>query len=647
MTTTEGTSAPVRQGLAGRVRRHAYNAMESPVTGRSGSPITPLLALGVAILLPVVLPGTFSISQLELVAIYAMVAIGLNLSFGYGGQLALAQPVIMGASAYTAALVNINLDWNAWMTLPCAIAAGVVLGIIASAPGYRLRGWYLAVTSIFLVVIFPDVILATQKWTGGDNGIGPIDGFPGLRSARMGEYLLILGVLAICFLLLRRVGSSHWGLALRTIRDAQTAAQASAIHTSKVKVQLAAVSALPVALAGWLWAHQAQFVGPSAFGSHLLLLIIAAVVLGGRGTLWGAIIGTIIFQTFSLWIGPFSPYNQIALGLGILVAALLFPEGIAPVVRKWAARRLAPPRTAALDHAARPVADGPSPDEPSPDEPVPDERRAASRGRAVVAATGLSKAFEGVKAVLDVSLELRGGDVLGLVGPNGSGKTTVLNMITGFVRPDSGVIAVGDVTPRAGSPIQMASRGVRRSFQVPQLVLEVSVRQNITVGLLEHVGPISSILGTPRYRRRARDYDKRVSEVCAELRFDEHVQDAAVEELSLGLRRIVEIGRAVVARPVAICLDEPAAGLGADGLVLVGRVLQDLSKYGYAVLLIEHNLSFVREVCDEILLLEEGVVRERADLSSIQRRGWGTVLAEVEETTPPALASADKAGEGS
>ncbi len=638
MATTETTSAPATTGILGRVRRHAYNAMESPVTGRAGSRVTPLVVLGVAILLPLMLPGTFSIPQLELVAMYAMVAIGLNLSFGYGGQLALAQPVIMGASAYTAALVNINLDWNAWLTLPCAVAVGVVLGVIASAPGYRLRGWYLAVTSIFLVVIFPDVILATQQWTGGENGIGPVDGFPGLRSARMGEYLLILGVLALCFLLMRRVGSTHWGLALRTIRDAQTAAQASAIHTSKVKVQLAAVAALPVALAGWLWAHQAQFVGPSAFGSHLLLLIIAAVVLGGRGTLWGAIIGTIIFQTFSLWIGPFSPYNQIALGLGILVAALLFPEGIAPVVRKWAARRLAPPRADATEHEeSRATADL----------APPEEGQVASHGGVVVAANSLGKAFEGVQAVADVSLELRSGQVIGLVGPNGSGKTTVLNMITGFVRQDTGVISVAGSAARSGSPVLMASKGIRRSFQVPQLVLEVSVRQNITVGLLEHVGPVSSILGTPRYRRRAREYDKRVSEVCAELRFDEHVQEAAVEELSLGLRRIVEIGRAVVARPVVICLDEPAAGLGADGLVLIGTVLQDLTKNGYAVLLIEHNLSFVREVCDEILLLEEGVVRERADLSSIQRRGWDNVLAEVDDGSAPALAAADKTGDAS
>jgi ABC-type branched-subunit amino acid transport system ATPase component len=216
-------------------------------------------------------------------------------------------------------------------------------------------------------------------------------------------------------------------------------------------------------------------------------------------------------------------------------------------------------------------------------------------------ARGIEKSFGGVRVLRGIDLALVPGRIYGLVGPNGSGKTTLLNIVTGFVLPDAGEVVL-DGRPIHGMAAHAVARhGIRRSFQVPQLIRELSAAENIRLGL--------------HGRRGSRaEQDPLIRSVSTLVGLDPMALDMPVRELPLGMRRIIEIARAVVAGPALVCLDEPAAGLAASDLELVRAALRAVSDGGAAVLLIEHNLSFVRSVADELIVLELGNVATTQEL---------------------------------
>ncbi len=620
------TTADQGHGAVDWAREQLRRSVEGPSTGRRPSLFAPGIVLLVAALLPALTRSSFQLSRYELVLTYMMVALGLNFGFGYGGQLAIAQPVVMGFAAYTAGLLNVNRHWNAWATLIPALVVGSLVNVLVSLPGFRLRGWYLAITTFFSVAVFPDLLSATQHLTHGDDGLGPIDKFPVVGKNPSHEYWFVLCLVAICWVAIWRLVYSRWGIMTRSLRDSPHAAQASGVNLPWLKVALSIISALPVALAGWVFAHSTELISPTSFNFALLLLVVAAVMLGGRGTVWGPVIGTLIFEILSLYIGPFSTYNQVILGFGVFVCATLFPIGIIPLVREFIRVRLPRPKSEA-ERAAPPARSGTGVVSEAGAEALADRR-----GQIVLQARGIAKAFGGRVVLRGVDLDLSGGVIYGLVGPNGSGKTTLLNVLTGFVSRDAGQIELRGSALGADRPQEIARHGIRRSFQVPQLVSELSVGENIKLG---------AVAGREGLRSRA-ELNRRVARVAAELGMTPRDIDTPVAELSLGLRRIVEIGRAMIAEPDVICLDEPAAGLAESDLGILASTLRHVAAAGCAVLLIEHNLSFVESVADEIIVLEEGEVTTRRALAVVGNHRTFDPMHD-----PAALAAAQPSSEGS
>ncbi len=399
---------------------------------------------------------------------------------------------------------------------------------------------------------------------------------------------------------------------------------------------VALVASVPVALAGWLWAHTYQVLSPSSFGLNLLLLLMAAVLLGGRGTLWGPVLGTVVFEGISLWIGAANGYNQLIIGGCVLVVATAFPHGLAGIGKSVAAqvrrvnlwRKVRGQPLVVAESEPPPVPEhvqGPGSAEAKQAlaaEPVFAPLEASgSHGAAqatALEAKELSKSFGNVRVIEDVSLQLRLGMVHGLIGPNGSGKTTLLNMITGYVAPDRGAITANATQLSGKSASWIGASGIRRSFQIPQLIGELTVRDNIRLGAL---GPgratlTGALLGPyllPGLRRQGQGEERELDTIAASLALGPEVMDRAASEVPLGLRRIVEIGRAIMGNPVVICLDEPAAGLGPEDLVVLRSILESLASGGHSLLLIEHNLEFVGQVCDTVFQLEDGVLVSQSD----------------------------------
>jgi branched-chain amino acid transport system permease protein len=563
----------------------------------------PWVLLVIGISMPGLLSTTFELTRIQLLLSYITIALALNFAFGFAGELSLSQPVLVAVSAYTAGLLSAKWNWDFWQTAVPGVLAAIVTSVLIALPSLRVRGWYFAIISFFAIVVMPDVINAFAPVTGGDTGLS------GINPIRIGTYILepwivyelVVATTAVTWIGVRNLVSSGWGGIIRAMRDHPVAARATGVNLNVTRAWVHALLGVPCGLVGVEYAHTQLFLSPSNFAFSMILVLIGGVFLGGAGTIWGPVLGVAVFEGISLWIGPFNKLNQLFLGAGVLIAALGFKGGIVATAERIhdrvRRRRGKPVRGSAGEDDVRfqranvklqPI-------------------EASGVGLGVV---NVSKAFGGNQALWDVSLEVKGGRLLALIGPNGSGKTTLINLVNGFVQADSGSISLNGTKYRHIPPAQAARLGLGRTFQVPRLVDELTVAENIRLGLLglRPQRVVSALIGWPGRRRTDRADLEHAREVCRFLGLPEEVIDTKGGELPLGLKRIVEIGRAVVAGARVICLDEPAAGLNETERKRLTEVLRALVEGGRAVLLVEHNTRFVLDVCDEIALLRDGVV---------------------------------------
>lgn len=588
--------------------------------GRKALPVSILLAVGLVLVfacIPLVSGGSFALSRYIVALAYVITAIGVNLAMGYAGEFVLGHPVIMGVAAYTAGILSARLGWTIGLTLPSAVVAGVAAGLLIMSPGLRVRGWYYSLITMFAVLVLPPVAMMAKPWTGGDDGLTGIKSLS-VFDTRVPDWALFeisLVVLALTWWLTDNFVRSGWGHRLRALRDARHAAESAGIDLTQTRLVVYVLSSIPAAIAGVILAYSTRFVNADMFGINLMLMFLTGVVLGGQGTRWGPIIGMAPLLFLSFWVGPFSPYNAIGLGVGLLVGTLIFPDGLMPAITDVLLRarlRKQQRKAAGADvgnlNAGRPT------DNDVNAAIFGGQYKArtahAGSGDHILRASGVTKHFGGNMALAGVEFTLRRGALVGLVGPNGSGKSTFLNAISGFLRPDGGSVEI-DGRNTAGLPVHLISRaGIGRTFQVPQLVEEFTALENIEIGLVaaEPGAIVASLLQLPSTRRLGRARRDRATAAFHLVGLPISAMHEPASSLSLGLKRIVEVGRAVVSAPKLLLLDEPAAGLNDAERRQLGLLLQKLRDLGMSVLVVEHNVPFMMDFCEELVLLEAGQV---------------------------------------
>ncbi|MBW0089861.1 ATP-binding cassette domain-containing protein [Pseudonocardia sp. KRD-184] len=552
----------------------------------------------------------YTLFQLEVVVAHAVAALGLYLTMQVAGEFMVGHVAIVGTAAYVVGWLNVHTRLDALVTLPVALLAGALAGLLLGLPGIRLSALYLGIISFFPVFVIPAVVESFPQVTGGENGLR-VRRFEFLVDAGpRGLYVVALVVLVLATLFVWNIVRSTWGTRLRALRDAPLALEAAGVDVRTTKAWVYVLSAVPASLAGWLLAYVNQVVIAGFFGLSLTLVLVAAVIVGGRRSVVGVVVATMLLSGYTQLVGPFSEFNEFGLGLLLLAVVLALPSGLDTL------REVVRRRRPVVEISGGPTTerDG-TPAEPAPTAGRPEARAGVVRGEPLLVATGLCKSFGGTVAVDGVDIELRAGRILGLVGPNGSGKTTVINILTGFHRADGGRVQVGDRDVAGMRPHQVAHTGVSRTFQVPRVIDELSVRRNIEVGLLAGEradGVLRSVFTGGRYGLREEQRRAAVDEVAALLRLDAGVLDAPAESLSLGTKRIVEICRSLAGGAEVICLDEPAAGLNDAEIHRLGLALTDVARSGRAVLLVEHHMRFVLDVCDEVAVLEGGTVTARS-----------------------------------
>jgi branched-chain amino acid transport system permease protein len=360
------------------------------------------------------------------------------------------------------------------------------------------------------------------------------------------------------------------------------------------------------------------------FSLNLILVIFAGTILGGTGTVLGPLIGVGILEGYSEFVGPFSSYNVIGLGLALFLLIVLLPHGVSRFVtdsRFGSKSRHQSIQDSATDGAIQDAYTGPS-------------RKVTTRlqgangsisaheqlngSSPLLELQNVRKSFGAVKALQGANLRLGSAGVCGLIGANGSGKTTLLNCLSGLIQIDSGEIAFRGKRIDRLPAARLAKLGIARTFQVPQLIWDVSGVANIELGLARSMA--DSVLGacvrSPRNRRRARERAEIARSIWSSLGLPESLSDTEARFLSLGTRRMVEVGRAVAMGASLICLDEPAAGLSNHERSRLAEAIRGIADSGGCVLLIEHNIEFVKSVADSLVLLSSGtVVSTATDLS--------------------------------
>ncbi len=557
------------------------------------------LPIGLAVLL-LVAPwfglGIYWNQEIVLTVALALMVSGLNLSLGYAGELALGQVFVYAVGAYVSGNIALHVSSDLFLSLLVAIAAALVIGVASGIPGLRLGGWALAMTSFFLVLLIPDLVNIFSNWTGGTIGligIPPLTFFGHPLDANQ-YYAFAVVVGFAWFAVFRNLVISRHGPALLVLRQSPVLASSLGIPVRQLKLKAYALGAVPCGIAGVLFANLNHFISPSNPGPFTItttFAVLAASVLGGSTSVYGALVGAAILQLGPLRVSSFQQYSDAVDGAFLVVFGVLLSGGLAGICRGWLARR----RPGTKEAAA--VA-------------LPGRRSLhGALAGATLEVDSVSKRFGGNTALSDVSLRAEPGRVTALIGPNGSGKTTLLNMICGFYSLDSGRISVGGTTIKGRRPHRVARSGVVRTFQTPLIPKGLTVAETVATGryATAYSAMPVAVLRLPAHWRGLRADARAVEDALAVVGIA-HLADEDAVSQPLGIRRLIEVARVVVADPRVVLFDEIASGLDDDEVADLSAVMREMAAAGATVVLVEHNFGLVLEVADEIYVLANGAL---------------------------------------
>ncbi len=525
----------------------------------------------------------------------AVGAISWNIVSGYTGYVSLGQSVFLGIGAYTGALISLKLGIDPFLAAPAGGLAAALVALVVGAIVMRTRGHAFVIITIALLFIFQTIGLNTGSITGGSNGLTlplPTWGSDILNFPFYYSMLLLMVGAHLFSMWIRR---TKFGTGLIAIREDEGKAASIGVHTTRYKVLSFMASAVWLGVAGGVYAYYLSFIDPRGMFDILVSVgIVLAVLVGGRGSVWGPILGAFIVQPLNEATNVYAQGSQTRLVFfgGLLMLVVLFlPKGIIPTLQDaWDRRRRKGEAVLSIEQDR--VAAGAS-------QPAVVQPRRHDPQRDLLDIEHLSKSFGGLKAVDDCSFKVREGTITALIGPNGSGKTTVFNLITGMIRPDEGIIRFDGKRIDQMSPWARAHLGVGRSYQITRLFKEMTVQENV-------VAPLRNF----RWRQLAANgvsgpEARRAQELLDFVGMGMFVDERA-SILSFGQQKLVELAQVLMLEPRLILLDEPAGGINPSLIQRIVESIQDLNRQGITFLLVEHNMPMVLGLCDPVVVVARG-----------------------------------------
>ena len=544
------------------------------------------------------IPGVppFWIVLLDNIGLAALVAMGLVLLTGVGGLTSFGQAAFCGFGAYTTAVLTTAYGVSPWLTLPLSLLVSGIAAVALGLVTVRLSGHYLPLGTIaWGLGLF--YLFGKLEFLGRNDGIS---GIPPLSigSFRMIDpgaiYFAIWVAVLVCALLTTNLLDSRTGRAIRALRRGHIAAEAFGVHAPRAKLLVFIYAAVLAGLSGWLYAHFQRAANPTPFGAQAGIEYLFIAVVGGAGYVWGGVLGAAIVVILKEILQSYLPYlihgesqlETIVFGILLVVLLQLAPAGVWP----WLTARLP-----LKSNRKR----------PDTSLTLPASLKAPAAAGVLLRIDQARKRFGGVIAVNNVSFDVKTREIVALIGPNGAGKSTTFNLITGVLTSSGGTISVFGKKIDNAPPLEVVKLGIARTFQHVKLVPEMSVLENVAIGahLRGRAGALSSM-----FRLDRSDEARLLAEAARQI---ERVGlgkeiDQLAGSLSLGQQRIVEIARALCVDPMLLLLDEPAAGLRHMEKQQLATLLRQLRDGGMSVLLVEHDMGFVMNLADRVVVLDFG-----------------------------------------
>ena len=548
--------------------------------GRHVVPLAIVVLTAAALLLAAKSDG-YTPFVLALVALTAVVGVGLNILLGLTGQVSLGHVGFYAIGAYTVAILTLKgVDF--WIALPLAGAVAGIVGFVLALPALRVTGPYLAMVTIAFAFIVQHGTIEWRTLTGGSNGLMviPPPSIGALIFSEREMAMLAVALAGASLYAFHRLARSGWGMAMVAVRDAEPAARSIGLNPVIVKTAAFSLSAVFSGLAGGIFAPLLMFVAPDSFPFSQSILFLFAVIVGGAGWTFGPVVGALVSVVLPELLSGLAEYRLLFFGAALLVILWVAPEGVLGLLaRLWPRRDSAMAVSPPFDVGAFLTPAGPP-------------------GALEVRDLGIT--FGGIKAATAVTFTAPPGKVTSVIGPNGAGKTTVLNLIGGFYRPDSGSIRLGERELAGRAAWKVARAGIARTYQTTKLFATMSIIDNVLIALRR--GRLGSMAADAASRG-----DRDAAEALLAFVGYHGSLSTPAGDLPHVDRRLVEIARALAMRPRVLLLDEPAAGLMRSDKDALSRLIRRIADLGIAVILVEHDMLLVMGISDAVIVLDAGV----------------------------------------
>jgi ABC-type branched-subunit amino acid transport system ATPase component/ABC-type branched-subunit amino acid transport system permease subunit len=581
-------------------------ALQTFLTRLLTHPAVILIALA-ALLIGCAWLTTGTVTILGFLMLNILLAQSMNLLTGIAGQISLGHAGFYGMGAYASGILMKSAGLPFILTVPMAGLIGAFTGYLVSFPAGRVREFYLGMMTLAFGLIFREVVREWDDLTGGAVGLSGVPSTTlrnltlfGTPLDAVDYFRVIVVVTAVVMWLVHNFIQSRYGRAFYAIHASEVAAGCLGIPRAGTKRMAYTIGAGMAGLAGGLYAHMIGYLGPESFDLARSIEVLVTTIVGGLGSMAGQILSAIVFTFLPEKLQVFAQYQFIVYGLILAFSLILLPRGLAGLL-------MLPPRfikpaslkrAGTTDVAIQPVT--------------------ADKDAALVV-EGVSMRFGGLTAVDNVSLALHPGRITALIGPNGSGKSTLVNVISGIYQPTAGSVRFFGQRITGLPDHRIAGQGLLRTFQDPRLVPRFTVRENLLLGAHRRYrsGALAAALSLPAANEEEAGFLATVDAVTRMAGIAD-VADRPLESLPYGYRRLVEVGRALLAEPRAVLLDEPAAGLSEAEMTLLARMIRAMKDAGLMVLLIEHHMDFVAELVDDVVVLDSGRVIYHGDIDGMR-----------------------------
>ncbi|MFL9878272.1 branched-chain amino acid ABC transporter ATP-binding protein/permease [Herbaspirillum rhizosphaerae] len=570
---------------------------------QSQKKILSLILLLAVVVFPLLPTPQFWIIQANYIGLYALVAIGLVLLTGIGGMTSFGQAAFVGIGAYTTSYLTTACAVSPWLTLPIGLLITGMSAYVLGRITLRMSGHYLPLATIAwgisLYFLFGKV-----EWLGKYDGIA---GIPALQlfgfdlAQERHLYFLIWAIVLGATWLALNLLDSRAGRAIRALKGGRTMAEAMGVDTGRYKILIFVLAALLASVSGWLFAHMQRTVNPSPFSLAMGIEYLFIVVVGGIAHVWGALLGAGVLKLLAdqlqvllpALLGSGGNYESIVFGVILILLLKYARGGLWPWICALAARLVPPVKKPVLQPAASTIA----------------RREVPAKGSPLLQVEQISKRFGGLVAVNDVSFGVKAGEIVGLIGPNGAGKSTTFNLVTGLLHASGGSVTFNTENITGLHSRAIATRGIARTFQHVKLLPSMSALENVALGahLRSEQGFVRNTVNAMLHLERKEEQELLNEAARALTRVGlQHLMHEQAGNLALGQQRILEIARALCCDPLLLLLDEPAAGLRHLEKQALSKVLQELRESGMSILLVEHDMEFVMQLTDHIVVMEFG-----------------------------------------